>query len=81
MFRPVKMAKVNILLMSKHVTEITRVLGQRGLIHLVDAVNQSGGRLLSEVDQEQDEKTMASIPASSNGRPIRPRRRSPNDSA
>ena len=58
MFRPVKMAKVNILLMSKHVTEITRVLGQRGLIHLVDAVNQSGGRLLSEVDQEQDEKTI-----------------------
>ena len=58
MFRPVKMAKVNILLMNKHVTEITRVLGQRGLIHLVDAVNQSGGRLLSEVDQEQDEKTI-----------------------
>ncbi|MBR4675363.1 MAG: hypothetical protein IKP00_12925 [Victivallales bacterium] len=58
MFRPVKMAKVNILLMSKHVTEITRVLGQRGLIHLVDAVNQSGGRLLSEVDQEQDEKAI-----------------------
>ena len=52
------MAKVNILLMSKHVTEITRVLGQRGLIHLVDAVNQSGGRLLSEVDQEQDEKAI-----------------------
>ena len=52
------MAKVNILLMSKHVTEITRVLGQRGLIHLVDAVNQSGNRLLTEVDQEQDEKAI-----------------------
>ena len=52
------MAKVNILLMSKHVTEITRVLGQRGLIHLVDAVNQSGDKLLSEVNQEQDEKAI-----------------------
>ena len=58
MFRPVKMAKVNILLMSKHVPEITRVLGQRGLIHLVDAVNQSGDRLLSEVNQEKDEKSI-----------------------
>ena len=58
MFRPVKMAKVNILLMSKHVPEITRVLGQRGLIHLVDAVNQSGDRLLSEVNQEQNEKSI-----------------------
>ena len=35
-FRPVKMSKVNILLMSKYVTEITRTLGQRGLVHLVD---------------------------------------------
>lgn len=61
MFRPVKMSKVNILLMSKYVTEITRILGQRGLVHLVDAVNQSDSKLLQGVEQERDEKTIYSI--------------------
>lgn len=57
MFRPVEMCKVNILVLSKHVTAMTRILGQRGLVHLVDAVNQSRGKLLSNVNQEKDERT------------------------
>lgn len=61
MFRPVRMAKVNILLLSKHVTEITRILGQRGLVHLVDAVNQSNDRLLKGVEQERNEKTVYNL--------------------
>ena len=60
-FRPVKMSKVNILLMSKYVTEITKTLGQRGLMHLVDAVNQSDSKLLRSVDEERDEKAIYSI--------------------
>ena len=60
-FRPVKMSKVNILLMSKYVTEITRTLGQRGLVHLVDAVNQSDSKLLRSVEDERDAKTIYNI--------------------
>ena len=60
-FRPVKMSKVNILLMSKYVTEITRTLGQRGLVHLVDAVNQSNSKLLRGVEDERDAKTIYNI--------------------
>jgi len=60
-FRPVKMSKVNILLMSKYVTEITRTLGQRGLVHLVDAVNQSDSKLLRGVEDERDAKTIYNI--------------------
>ncbi|NLE56120.1 MAG: hypothetical protein GX617_14385, partial [Lentisphaerae bacterium] len=58
MFRPVEMCKVNILVLSKHVTAMTRILGQRGLVHLVDAVNQSRGKLLSNVNQDKDERTV-----------------------
>lgn len=58
MFRPVEMCKVNILLLSKHVTAMTRILGQRGLVHLVDAVNQSRGKLLSTVSQDKNERTV-----------------------
>lgn len=61
MFRPVKMSKVNILVLSKHVTEVTRILGQRGLVHLVDAVDQSSNRLLKEVDQERDERAIYNL--------------------
>ncbi len=49
MFRPIPMCKVNILVLSKHVAEITRRLGERGLMHFVDAVNQSNENLLSNV--------------------------------
>lgn len=63
MFRPVKMSKVNILLLSKYVTEITRILGEQGLVHLVDAVNQSSGKLLKNVEQEKDEKTLYNVSA------------------
>ncbi len=60
-FRPVEMSKVNILLMSKYVTEITRELGQRGLVHLVDAVNQSDSKLLRGVEEERDAKAIYNI--------------------
>jgi V/A-type H+-transporting ATPase subunit I len=56
MFRPVEMCKVNILVLSKHVTAMTRILGQRGLVHLVDAVNQSRSKLLSSINQDKDER-------------------------
>ncbi len=61
MFRPVKMCKVNILVLAKHVTELTRRLGQCGLVHLIDAVSQSQDRLLKEVDQERDERTLENL--------------------
>lgn len=61
MFRPVKMCKVNILVLAKHVTEITRLLGQCGLVHLIDAVSQSPDRLLKEVDQEKDERAIENL--------------------
>ena len=54
MFRPVEMSKLNILVLSKYVTETTRLLGQMGKMHLIDAVSQSSGRLLKEAEAPAD---------------------------
>ena len=52
MFRPVKMCKVNILVLNKHEAAVARVLGENGLVHLVDAVKQSSANLLTaEADE------------------------------
>ena len=51
MFRPVKMSKINILLLNKYVTDVTRELGLHGVLHLVDAVNQSDAKMLKGVEQ------------------------------
>ena len=47
MLKPVEMCKVNILALEKHAAALTRLLGARELIHLVDATAQSPGRLLA----------------------------------
>ena len=47
MFKPVEMCKVNILALEKHAAALTRMLGARELIHLVDATAQSQDRLLT----------------------------------
>lgn len=54
MFSPVTMCKVNVLVLHKFVTPLTQVLGDLGLIHLVNAVEQSEQHLLAGVDCEQD---------------------------
>jgi V/A-type H+/Na+-transporting ATPase subunit I len=52
MFRPVRMCKVNVLILGKYVGPLTRALGSQGLVHLVDAVSQSEQHLLDGVDRE-----------------------------
>lgn len=54
MFRPVRMCKLNVLILGKYVTPLTRALGGLGLVHLVDAVSQSPHQLLDGVDREPD---------------------------
>ncbi len=54
MFRPVKMLKVNVLILDKHLNAITEAMGRMGLIHLVDAVSQSKDHLLDDVDRACD---------------------------
>lgn len=54
MFSPVRMLKVNVLVLSKHVDELTRQLGNAGLVHLADAVHQSSHNLLKEVDVSEN---------------------------
>lgn len=51
MFRPVRMCKLNVLVLEKHVAALTRALGDQGLVHLVDAAAQSGQHLLAGVDR------------------------------
>ena len=53
MFKPVTMSKVNILLLDKYVTPVTRALGRHGVLHLVDAVKQSDSGMLKGVDQSK----------------------------
>jgi len=48
------MSKVNVLVLGRYVTPLTRALGDLGLVHLVDAVAQSEHRLLDEVSREAE---------------------------
>ena len=50
MFKPVRMNKVNVLVLGKYVDRLTHELGDSGLLHLVNAVHQSRHQLLQEVD-------------------------------
>ncbi|MBN2449984.1 MAG: hypothetical protein JXR77_06325 [Lentisphaeria bacterium] len=54
MFRPVPMRKLNVLILGKYVTALTKALGEMGHVHLVDAVEQSPHRLLAAVDREPE---------------------------
>ncbi len=56
MFKPVRMCKINILLLQKHLNVITRALAESGLVHLVDAAAQSKDRLLSAINLDQDRR-------------------------
>ena len=58
MFKPVRMCKINILLLQKHLNVITAALAESGLVHLVDATAQSKDRLLSAVNLDQDRRQM-----------------------
>ena len=54
MFKPVKMSKINILLLNKYVTDVTRMLGRHGVLHLVDAVKQSDSGMLKGVEERNE---------------------------
>ena len=51
MLRPVRMCKLNVLILGTHVTPLTRALGGQGRVHLIDAVAQSAPHLLDGVDR------------------------------
>ena len=46
MFKPVEMCKVNLLVLNRHVAELTNRLGKMEVMHLVDANEQSSRHLL-----------------------------------
>jgi V/A-type H+-transporting ATPase subunit I len=54
MFTPAKMCKVNILVLQKHLNSITSSLGDSGMVHLVNAVDQSQDNLLNAIDIKQN---------------------------
>lgn len=53
MFTPVRMYKINVLVLKKHLDRLTSALGECGLVHLVDAVSQSKEKLLSPVSSPE----------------------------
>ena len=61
MFKPVRMCKINILLLQKHLNVITTALAEGGLVHLVDAAAQSKDRLLSAVNLDQDRRQIRKL--------------------
>ena len=58
MFKPEEMCKINVLVLNRHLTEMTRRLGEQGLVHLVDAVPQSEGGLLNTVDDGPEQEAL-----------------------
>jgi V/A-type H+-transporting ATPase subunit I len=54
MFKSVRMSKLNVLVLGRYVTPLTRALGSQGLMHLVDAVAQSEHHLLEGVSRETE---------------------------
>ena len=58
MFKPVRMCKINILLLQKHLNVITTALAQGGVVHLVDAAAQSKDRLSSAVDLDHEKQQL-----------------------
>lgn len=58
MFKPEEMCKINVLVLNRHLTEMTRRLGDQGLVHLVDAVPQSEGGLLNSVDDIMEQEAL-----------------------
>ena len=58
MFKPEEMCKINVLVLNRHLTEMTRRLGEQGLVHLVDAVPQSEGGLLNTVDDGAEQEAL-----------------------
>ncbi|MCQ2396900.1 MAG: hypothetical protein MJ106_04290, partial [Lentisphaeria bacterium] len=54
MFLPNRMVKVNLLVFSKHLRQLTEELGKSGLLHLVNAASSSRSRLLQQLDTEVD---------------------------
>lgn len=61
MFTPAKMCKVNILVLQKHLDSITSSLGDSGMIHLVNAVDQSQDHLLNAIDIKQSNLALQSM--------------------
>ncbi|MBO7742164.1 MAG: hypothetical protein J6S21_06380, partial [Victivallales bacterium] len=54
MFVPDRMTKVNVLLFSKYLGEVTRQLGESGLVHLVPAADEAENTLLHQMDTDGD---------------------------
>lgn len=61
MFKPVKMLKVNVLILGKHVDLLTREFGNAGILHLVNAAHQSEHHLLKEVDESEQIEQIESL--------------------
>ncbi len=54
MFKPVEMCKINVLMLTRHLQDVTWKLGNRGTLHLVDAAAQTETGLLNNCDVESE---------------------------
>lgn len=61
MFTPEKMCKIHVLVLSKHLNDMTGALGHSGLVHLIDAVSQSPQHLLNAVDLAQENRKISQM--------------------
>ena len=61
MFKPVEMCKINVVVLNKHLTETTRKLGDKGSLHLVNAVDQSESRLLTSLDDDHEKTALRQL--------------------
>lgn len=58
MFKPVEMCKINVLVLNRHLNDVTQRLGDQGVIHLVDAAAQSEGGLLNSVEDQAEQEAL-----------------------
>lgn len=61
MFRPSRMAKVNVLVFSRYLGELTQRLGESGVIHLVNAADESRQKLLRKLDTGNDVRSITQM--------------------
>ena len=58
MFCPMKMSKVSVLMLGRHLNRVTVALGDSGLIHLIDATSDSDGSMMNALDMESEVRNL-----------------------
>lgn len=61
MFSPLKMSKISVLVLGRHLHSVTNALGDSGLVHLVDATSDVSGQMLSGLSLENNVRELEQL--------------------